>query len=75
MIKLLLFHIFLPSVPESLMKHVGIKDKPKVVDITRKVGTAETLTEARINCTTDEKVTTHTITHTHTQAQLLKIGL
>lgn len=38
------------------MKTMGLKPKPKVVDITRKVGTVETLTEARINCTKEEKV-------------------
>ncbi|XP_045160625.2 ATP-dependent RNA helicase DDX24-like [Mercenaria mercenaria] len=38
-----------------LMRKMGLKPKPKVVDITRKVGTVETLTEARINCTKEEK--------------------
>ena len=38
------------------MKSIGLKDKPKVIDLTRKVGTVETLTEARINCSTEEKV-------------------
>ncbi|XP_033738443.1 ATP-dependent RNA helicase DDX24-like [Pecten maximus] len=40
---------------EKLMKKIGLKDRPKVIDLTRKVGTVETLTEARINCTMDEK--------------------
>ncbi|KAL4236867.1 ATP-dependent RNA helicase ddx24 [Mactra antiquata] len=40
---------------ELLMKKVGLKSKPKVVDITRKVGTVDTLTEARIHCTKEEK--------------------
>ena len=38
------------------MRKMGLKYKPKVVDITRKVGTVETLTEAKINCTKEEKV-------------------
>ncbi|XP_041358489.1 ATP-dependent RNA helicase DDX24-like [Gigantopelta aegis] len=40
---------------ERLMTRIGIKERPKVIDVTRKTGTAETLTEARINCTTNEK--------------------
>ena len=38
------------------MKRIRLREKPKVVDITKKSGTVETLTEARINCTVDEKV-------------------
>ena len=38
------------------MSKIGVSDKPKVIDLTKKIGTAETLTEARITCTTDEKV-------------------
>lgn len=38
------------------MKKIGLKDKPKVIDLTKKTGTVETLTEARINCTKEEKV-------------------
>jgi ATP-dependent RNA helicase DDX24/MAK5 len=34
---------------------IGIKPKPKIVDLTRKMGTAETLTESRIHCGTTEK--------------------
>lgn len=34
-----------------------MREKPKVIDLTRKIGTVETLTEARINCTLEEKVT------------------
>ena len=41
---------------ELLMKNIGLKDKAKVIDLTRKAGTVETLTEARINCTMEEKV-------------------
>ncbi|OWF40635.1 ATP-dependent RNA helicase DDX24-like [Mizuhopecten yessoensis] len=40
---------------EKLMKTIGLKDRPKIIDLTRKIGTVETLTEARINCTMDEK--------------------
>ncbi|XP_060085652.1 ATP-dependent RNA helicase DDX24-like [Ylistrum balloti] len=40
---------------EKLMKRIGLKDRPKVIDLTRKIGTVETLTEARINCSMDEK--------------------
>ncbi|XP_048829764.1 ATP-dependent RNA helicase DDX24 isoform X2 [Brienomyrus brachyistius] len=40
---------------ESLMEKVGIKAKPKVVDLTRKEATVETLTETRIHCDKDEK--------------------
>lgn len=56
---LILFYFidfFTPFLPELLMKSIGLKDKPKVIDLTRKVGTVETLTEARINCSTEEKV-------------------
>ena len=34
---------------------IGIKPKHKLVDITRKIGTAETLTESRIHCGITEK--------------------
>ncbi|CAL4071272.1 unnamed protein product, partial [Meganyctiphanes norvegica] len=40
---------------DNLMKIIGVKPKPKIVDVTRKFGTAEALTEARINCSKDEK--------------------
>ncbi|XP_018414896.1 PREDICTED: ATP-dependent RNA helicase DDX24 [Nanorana parkeri] len=40
---------------ESLMQKVGMKGKPKVIDLTRKQATVETLTECRIICSTDEK--------------------
>ncbi|XP_073725916.1 ATP-dependent RNA helicase DDX24 isoform X2 [Misgurnus anguillicaudatus] len=40
---------------QLLMEKVGIKDKPKVIDLTRKEATVETLTETRINCTKEEK--------------------
>lgn len=39
---------------EQLMKVVGISAKPKVVDLTRKLGTAETLCESRIVCSSAE---------------------
>ncbi|KAM3920062.1 ATP-dependent RNA helicase DDX24 [Leptodactylus fuscus] len=40
---------------ESLMAKIGMKGKPKVIDLTRKQATVETLTETRIHCTGDEK--------------------
>ncbi|XP_071398344.1 ATP-dependent RNA helicase DDX24 [Centroberyx affinis] len=40
---------------EVLMEKVGIKSKPKVIDLTRKEATVETLTETRIHCEKDEK--------------------
>ncbi|NXP71564.1 DDX24 helicase, partial [Ramphastos sulfuratus] len=40
---------------ELLMEKVGIKAKPKVIDLTRKEATVETLTETRIHCNTNEK--------------------
>lgn len=40
---------------ETLMEKVGIKSKPKVIDLTRKEATVETLTETHINCQKDEK--------------------
>lgn len=40
---------------EILMEKVGIKSKPKVVDLTRKEATVETLIETQIHCQKDEK--------------------
>ncbi|XP_054256403.1 ATP-dependent RNA helicase DDX24, partial [Indicator indicator] len=40
---------------ELLMEKIGIKAKPKVIDLTRKEATVETLTETRIHCNTNEK--------------------
>ncbi|XP_036449350.1 ATP-dependent RNA helicase DDX24 [Colossoma macropomum] len=40
---------------ELLMEKVGIKGKPKVIDLTRKEATVETLTETRIHCEKEEK--------------------
>lgn len=40
---------------EILMEKVGIKSKPKIIDLTRKEATAETLTETRIHCQKEEK--------------------
>ncbi|XP_056401626.1 ATP-dependent RNA helicase DDX24, partial [Hyla sarda] len=40
---------------ESLMGKIGLKGKPKVIDLTRKQATVETLTESRIHCSSDEK--------------------
>ena len=48
-----------PMTPEEKLKQVmemiGVKPRPKIVDLTRKVGTAETLTESRIHCSSTEK--------------------
>ncbi|KAK5609764.1 hypothetical protein CRENBAI_023002 [Crenichthys baileyi] len=40
---------------EILMEKVGIKSKPKVIDLTRKEATVESLTETQICCQKDEK--------------------
>uniref|UniRef100_A0A7N9AQ92 ATP-dependent RNA helicase n=1 Tax=Mastacembelus armatus TaxID=205130 RepID=A0A7N9AQ92_9TELE len=40
---------------EILMEKVGIKSKPKVIDLTRKEATVETLSETRIHCQKEEK--------------------
>ena len=40
------------------MQHLGMSAKPKVVDLTRKAGTAETLTETKIHCSMADKVRT-----------------
>lgn len=40
---------------EILMEKVGIKAKPKIIDLTRKEATVETLTETRIHCQKEEK--------------------
>ncbi|XP_013413231.1 ATP-dependent RNA helicase DDX24 isoform X2 [Lingula anatina] len=40
---------------ESLMADIGIKEKPKIIDLTRKTATAERLVETRIPCSTEEK--------------------
>ncbi|XP_033499050.1 ATP-dependent RNA helicase DDX24 [Epinephelus lanceolatus] len=40
---------------EILMEKVGIKSKPKVIDLTRKEATVETLTETRIHCQKEDK--------------------
>ncbi|XP_014066271.2 ATP-dependent RNA helicase DDX24 isoform X4 [Salmo salar] len=40
---------------ELLMEKVGIRSKPKVIDLTRKEATVETLTETRIHCEKEEK--------------------
>ena len=41
---------------EELVLKLGIQDKPKVIDLTRKEATVDTLTEARIDCQRSEKV-------------------
>lgn len=40
---------------EMLIEKVGIKGKPKIIDLTRKEATVETLTETRIHCDKEEK--------------------
>uniref|UniRef100_A0A8C6WIX3 ATP-dependent RNA helicase n=1 Tax=Neogobius melanostomus TaxID=47308 RepID=A0A8C6WIX3_9GOBI len=40
---------------EILMEKVGIRAKPKVIDLTRKEATVESLTETRIHCQKDDK--------------------
>ncbi|XP_034050729.1 ATP-dependent RNA helicase DDX24 [Thalassophryne amazonica] len=40
---------------QVLMEKVGIKSKPKIIDLTRKEATVETLTETQIHCQKDEK--------------------
>lgn len=40
---------------EILIDKVGIEAKPKIVDLTRKEATVETLTETRIHCQKEEK--------------------
>lgn len=40
---------------EILMAKVGITSKPKIIDLTRKEATVETLTETRIHCQKEEK--------------------
>lgn len=41
---------------EELVLKLGIQDKPKVIDLTRKAATVDTLTETHINCRRNEKV-------------------
>lgn len=38
------------------MEFIGLDKKAKIIDLTRKMGTAETLVESKINCTKEEKV-------------------
>ncbi|KAM5273667.1 ATP-dependent RNA helicase DDX24 [Ctenodactylus gundi] len=40
---------------DLLVQKIGMRVKPKVIDLTRKEGTVETLTETKIHCETDEK--------------------
>lgn len=40
---------------DLLMQKIGMRGKPKVIDLTRSEGTVETLTETKIHCETDEK--------------------
>ncbi|XP_012594073.2 ATP-dependent RNA helicase DDX24 [Microcebus murinus] len=40
---------------DRLVQKIGMRGKPKVIDLTRKEATVETLTETKIHCETDEK--------------------
>ncbi|XP_014646000.1 PREDICTED: ATP-dependent RNA helicase DDX24 [Ceratotherium simum simum] len=40
---------------DLLMQKIGMRGKPKVIDLTRSEATVETLTETKIHCETDEK--------------------
>uniref|UniRef100_A0A8C2PK70 ATP-dependent RNA helicase n=1 Tax=Capra hircus TaxID=9925 RepID=A0A8C2PK70_CAPHI len=40
---------------DLLMQKIGMRGKPKVIDLTRKEATVETLTETKIHCETEEK--------------------
>nr|XP_001498017.2 ATP-dependent RNA helicase DDX24 [Equus caballus]XP_005605476.2 ATP-dependent RNA helicase DDX24 [Equus caballus]XP_005605477.2 ATP-dependent RNA helicase DDX24 [Equus caballus]XP_023484093.1 ATP-dependent RNA helicase DDX24 [Equus caballus] len=40
---------------DLLMQKIGLRGKPKVIDLTRNEATVETLTETKIHCETDEK--------------------
>ena len=53
---LLLSYVLSAFFSAYLIRKMGVKTKPKIVDITRKIGTVDTLCEARINCTKEEKV-------------------
>lgn len=39
----------------TLMSHIGVREKPKIVDLTQTSKTVATLTEARINCSATDK--------------------
>ncbi|XP_042548447.1 ATP-dependent RNA helicase DDX24 isoform X2 [Dipodomys spectabilis] len=40
---------------DLLVQKIGLRGKPKVIDLTRNEGTVETLTETKIHCEADEK--------------------
>ncbi|XP_068942114.1 ATP-dependent RNA helicase DDX24 [Petaurus breviceps papuanus] len=40
---------------ELLMQKIGMRGKPKVIDLTRKEATVETLTETKVHCDKEEK--------------------
>ncbi|KAM6202760.1 ATP-dependent RNA helicase DDX24 [Rhynchocyon petersi] len=40
---------------DLLMQKIGMRGKPKVIDLTRNEATVETLTETKIHCETDDK--------------------
>lgn len=41
---------------DMLLKKVGLRDKSKVIDLTRKGLTVETLTESKLLCSVQDKV-------------------
>ena len=52
-----IFSLFLSLCLVSLMDKVGLhKNSCKVIDVTNKRGTVQTLTETKISCSLDEKV-------------------
>lgn len=40
---------------KQIMEMIGVRQNPKIVDITTSKGTCETLTEMQINCSSDQK--------------------
>lgn len=40
---------------KHVMEMIGVKPRPKIVDLTRKIGTAQALTESKIHCSNNEK--------------------
>ena len=46
---------------EELISLVGLADDASIVDLTSRQVTVNTLTEARITCTTEQKVVIHCI--------------
>ena len=62
-------HISLsPSLPENLISLVGLRENPAIVDVTRQTGTVETLSEMKILCSAEEKVSTFQSCRAHALA-------